>query len=63
MPICEGSCQEHIGTVKKVRVFGWGTFMYCDAAIEEDRRRGLTVDILEEASDVRRAISDKAACS
>lgn len=39
---CDGSCEEHIGKVKPVTVKGWGLFAYCDAAVEEDIRRGLT---------------------
>ena len=40
---CEGACEEHIGPVRTVIVGTWGEFKYCSAAIEEDRRRGLTV--------------------
>lgn len=44
---CDGGCDEHIGTVRCVRVYDpehktdWGWFSYCDAAIEEDTRRGM----------------------
>ena len=48
---CEGSCDEHIGDIKRVHVthknHDWGEFYYCDAAIAEDIRRGMTVEILE----------------
>jgi hypothetical protein len=49
---CEGSCEEHKGDVKKVKVYEddysgrtW-FFDYCQEAIEEDKRRGFTVEIL-----------------
>lgn len=47
---CEGSCEEHIGEIRQVRVIGkggydWGLFFYCEEAIEEDKRRGNTVII------------------
>ncbi len=45
---CEGSCEEHRGEVVRVRVTDtgkdWGEFDYCEAAIEEDKRRGLFVN-------------------
>ena len=45
---CEGACEEHIGDVTVVHVrsehHDWGTFHYCDAAKEEDMRRGLYVE-------------------
>lgn len=40
---CDGACEEHTGTVSAVFVQGWGEFHYCDAAVAEDRRRGLVV--------------------
>lgn len=50
---CEGSCEQHIGAVTRVHVwdgaYDWGLFTYCEAAKEEDRNRGLTVDEDEEA--------------
>lgn len=44
---CEGSCIHHVGKVKRVWVEKWGLFNYCDTAIEEDRNRGLIVDVEE----------------
>lgn len=48
---CEASCKQHTGDVLRVHVWGamhdWGEFWYCDTAIEEDRQRGLTVEIVE----------------
>ena len=41
---CEGSCEVHRGEVKLVTVGGWGYFAYCEAAIEEDKSRGLVVE-------------------
>lgn len=45
---CDGSCGEHVGAIRKVRVwygcFDWGYFNYCQAAVEEDERRGLIVN-------------------
>jgi len=40
---CQGSCEEHIGEPSIVHVGGWGYFRYCEAAIAEDRRRGLSI--------------------
>jgi hypothetical protein len=43
---CEGSCEEHFGVVRAVRVvdskdgFDWGWFSYCEAAREADISRG-----------------------
>lgn len=53
---CEGDCEithgEHSGEVKKVIVSasGWQpmTFYYCSNAIEEDNRRGFTVEMQED---------------
>lgn len=45
---CEGSCEEHKGEVREVYVKRWGYFYYCEAAIEEDKRRGLIVTESEE---------------
>jgi hypothetical protein len=53
---CEGNCiedfGEHKGTVKEVIVSGITfkpmTFNYCENAIEEDTRRGFTVEIKED---------------
>ena len=49
---CEGSCEEHVGKVVTVHVvsergFDWGEFNYCEEAIAEDERRGMTVEIVE----------------
>lgn len=48
--VCEGSCAEHTGALKRVHVHhpnhDWGEFTYCDEAIEEDKRRGLSVEVL-----------------
>ena len=47
---CEGECDEHTSEPMQVRVrhkqsgTDWGLFWYCDAAIKEDRRRGLIVE-------------------
>jgi hypothetical protein len=44
---CEGSCEIHKGEVVSVTIqgHGWGgiKFNYCQAAIEEDERRGFVV--------------------
>nr|WP_298658919.1 hypothetical protein [uncultured Flavobacterium sp.] len=44
---CEGSCEEHKGEVVPVIIEGHGwngtKFNYCQAAIEEDERRGFVV--------------------
>jgi CO dehydrogenase/acetyl-CoA synthase beta subunit len=40
---CDGACEHHEGDVRTVLVRGWGNFNYCQAAIDEDRRRGLWV--------------------
>ena len=50
---CDGSCKVHRGQVVRVEVRDirngkdWGLFHYCEEAIEEDRRRGLDVSILD----------------
>jgi hypothetical protein len=48
--ICEGSCDPHKGEVVRVHVTDtgkdWGEFDYCQEAIAEDRRRGLSVELL-----------------
>lgn len=51
---CEGSCEEHRGPIRRVEVKcdghpegTWGAFWYCEEAIEEDKRRGLNLVILE----------------
>ena len=41
---CDGDCDAHRGEVKLVTVGGWGYFAYCEAAIEEDKARGLVVE-------------------
>lgn len=52
---CDGSCPEHSGPVQRVHVravaHDWGIFHYCDAAIQEDRARGLQVVIVEDEGD------------
>jgi hypothetical protein len=52
---CEGSCEErggHIGEIVRVIVSSntWKPmeFNYCQAAIEEDKKRGFTVEIIQE---------------
>lgn len=52
---CEGSCKErdgHAGEVVRVIVSSntWKPmeFNYCQAAIEEDKKRGFTVEIIQE---------------
>ena len=52
--ICDGSCDPHVGPVTLVRVLGWGEFRYCEAAIEEDRRRGLIVEPIPQQPDAGR---------
>jgi len=53
---CSGSCDKHAGQVMVVRVkhivsgHDWGYFAYCDTAIDEDRRRGLEVELLNPTS-------------
>lgn len=50
---CQGRCKEHRGMIQRVEVRdirnskNWGLFSYCDEAIEEDRRRGLDVSIID----------------
>ena len=51
---CEGSCETHQGEAKKVLVkdkFGttprYWRFFYCETAIEEDKRRGFEVKIID----------------
>ena len=49
---CDGSCEEHVGEIVTVHVVSpgghdWGEFNYCEEAIAEDRRRGMTVEILQ----------------
>ena len=51
---CEGACDEHRGEVRKVTVTDpdvnrggeWGTFWYCETAIEDDRRNGFIVEFV-----------------
>ncbi len=40
---CDGACEEHRGECCVVEVARWGYFSYCEEAIAEDTRRGLTV--------------------
>ena len=50
---CQGNCAKHRGVIHRVEVrdikngHDWGLFSYCDAAIEEDRRRGFDVSIID----------------
>ena len=50
---CQGNCKVHRGQILRVEVRDistgkdWGLFHYCESAIEEDRKRGLTVSILD----------------
>lgn len=44
---CVGACELHVGAVQKVSIQGWGVFDYCQAAIAEDLRRGLFVEVLK----------------
>jgi len=48
-PACDGSCEEHVGVIRRVHVEKWGEFNYCEEAIAEDERRGLVVRIIEPA--------------
>jgi hypothetical protein len=48
---CDGSCNSNktcAGEIVRVHVFGgwtdWGEFNYCQHAIQEDRKAGLTVN-------------------
>jgi hypothetical protein len=47
--VCEGNCLEkhggHFGAVQPAYVKNWGWFAYCTKAIEEDRSRGLIVNV------------------
>ena len=44
--VCDGSCEEHRGEVRAVRIFhpvsktDWGYFSYCEEALETDKDRG-----------------------
>ena len=48
---CEGGCEYHRGETRVVRVIDpsgmephdWGYYRYCDEAVEEDIRRGMSV--------------------
>lgn len=44
---CCGACEIHVGEVQKVKIQKWGVFDYCQAAIAEDIRRGLSVEIIK----------------
>lgn len=52
--MCEGSCEKHIGDVSCYEVsdpeagYNWGVFTYCDAAVDEDKKRGLIVEPVDE---------------
>lgn len=48
---CDGACEDwggHHGEVRRVAVHRWGIFNYCEAAISEDRSRGLAVEIFQD---------------
>lgn len=48
---CEGGCASHSGGIRAVRVidpngaekYDWGYFSYCEEAMAEDKRRGMTI--------------------
>jgi hypothetical protein len=53
---CEGGCETHRGDTRVVRVIDqsgtphdWGFYRYCDEAMKEDTRRGMT--LLTESDD------------
>jgi hypothetical protein len=45
--MCEASCEEHRGELGRYSVRHistgkeWGEFVYCEAAVEEDKERGM----------------------
>lgn len=49
---CDGDCEEHTGARQTVHVThpptkkDWGNFVYCQSAIEVDKRRGLAVEVV-----------------
>jgi len=47
---CEGGCEKHFGTIRRVNVshkgYDWGEFYYCEIAIQEDISRGFEVKII-----------------
>lgn len=52
---CDGACNEHIGLIRKVKVYGkeWTKdnpwiFNYCENAIKIDENDGWIVEIIEE---------------
>lgn len=51
MDKCEGACEDHAGSIKKVKVYGWSggpiTFHYCQTAIECDEGNGFLVEVLD----------------
>lgn len=57
-PQCDGSCQEHRGQVRRVKVSAkwlpmpW-YFNYCEEAIEIDEQAGFTVDELKETDTMK----------
>lgn len=59
---CEGRCCEdggpgHIGPVREVHVFNkqkdWGTFVYCDTAIDTDRKSEFTVEEILDGTEAK----------
>jgi hypothetical protein len=55
---CDGACNPHEGDVRTVIVEGWSNFNYCQAAIDEDRRRGFWV--IDEQEAITKAEGEKA---
>ena len=52
---CKCDCDPHVGPVQQVQVSSgmrdWGTYWYCQTAINEDRQRGLIVEVVEPATE------------
>ena len=49
---CEGNCDNHYGKIQRVHVSDngkdWGHYNYCQVAINEDKSRGLQVELIKE---------------
>lgn len=49
---CQGACERHMGEIKTVivkdKLYFWGKFDYCAVAIEEDKSRGLQVEVCDD---------------
>lgn len=48
---CRGGCLQHRGLVRRVKVTGadkhdWGTFWYCETAIQVDESHGFTIQLV-----------------